>query len=355
MRALASLGRRGVTAAAWRATLLQPGGRPAALAESAQFSMPRKGAGTGTLERDLDWLEASGTHLLECVAPEYPRMLAATATAPAVLYVRGNVAALDRPQIAIVGSREPTPGGRASAAEFAFALGQAGFTIVSGLARGIDAAGHRAALKDGTPTIAVFATGVDAVYPREHEGLAREIVASGGALVSEMPPRSPPRRHSFPRRNRLLSGLAAAVLVVEAGVTSGSLHTAAQAWRAGRLVFALPGSVANPLTRGCHALIRSGARLVRDPADLLSDLNIPSTKQLLTNPEARRFGPRELDKAGEILLDACGFDPTSFDVLVERTGFPAESVASLLLVLELDGLIEPHPGGRYGRVQQGRG
>jgi DNA processing protein len=228
-------------------------------------------------------------------------------------------------------------------------------TITSGLARGIDAASHAGALAARGRSIAVFGTGLDTVYPPEHQRLAARILEGGGALVSELPPGSPPRREGFPRRNRLISGLARAVLVIEAAPGSGSFRTVGHARRQGRALFAVPGSIRNPLARGCHALIRAGARLVGDPDELLADLDIPVLQQSLELFPARPSSRPELDKHREILLDALGFDPISFDVLVERTGFLPESVASLLLHLELDGLVESLPGGHYGRIQQAPG
>ncbi|MGB8326999.1 MAG: DNA-processing protein DprA, partial [Steroidobacteraceae bacterium] len=190
------------------------------------------------------------------------------------------------------------------------------------------------------------------VYPREHAQLADAIVAGGGALVTEFPPGTPPLKHNFPRRNRLISGLAAGVLVVEAARDSGSLSTARHAGEQGRAVLAIPGSIHNPLTRGCHQLIREGAKLVETAADVLAELNISDMEQVVAPAKIRAGKTAELDNECEILLDAVGFDPTSIDVLVERTGFSAELVASTLLILERDGYVEPHPGGRYSRALQ---
>ncbi len=307
------------------------------------------------LDADLAWIESTRTRLVECGSAGFPPQLAATAGAPAVLAVRGDPAVLATRQVAIVGSREPTPGGRAIATEFAFALSRAAFAITSGLAHGIDAAAHAGALAAGGITIAVLGTGLDRIYPQDHAQLAESIVAAGGVLVSELAPRSPPKRAAFPQRNRIISALAIAVLVVEAGETSGSLGTAQRARAQGRALFAVPGSIRNPLARGCHQLIRAGARLVQDPRQLLEDLDISHKNQNLELFEAEPLPRPELDKEREILLDACGFDPISFDVLVERTGWAPNTVASLLLLLELDGLIQLHPGGRYGRIQQGSG
>jgi DNA processing protein len=247
------------------------------------------------------------------------------------------------------GARAASPAGRRTAHEFAAFFVRAGLAITSGLAVGIDAASHEGALSGGGETVAVCATGLDTVYPREHAGLARRI-RNSGALVSQFPPGTAPLKANFPRRNRLVSGLSRATLVVEAARHSGSLVTARHAREQGRSVFAIPGSIHDPLSAGCHKLIRQGARLVEEPADVLSELKIPLPDQDLVRPEGRRARARVMDKGYEMLLDAVGFEPASVDVLVVRTGFPAESIASMLLVLELEGRIAPYPGGRFGRI-----
>lgn len=305
----------------------------------------------GEVDRDRKWLESSGTRVIASHDPEYPPLLSETGHAPAFLFVRGDVALLASAQLAIVGSRNPTAGGRSDAHEFARYLAAGGLTITSGLALGIDGAAHRGTLKAGGRTIAVCGAGLDLVYPREHEALAAEIAATG-ALVSEFPPRVPPLPANFPQRNRVISGLALGVLVVEAARRSGSLSTARHAAEQGREVFAIPGSIHNPLTRGCHQLIRSGAKLVESAPDILEELKIPFTRQSLTEEKRLAEAAPRLDKEYEILLDALGFDPTGVDAIVERTGLPADSVASMLLILELEGQIAPYPGGRYGRIHK---
>ena len=198
-------------------------------------------------------------------------------------------------------------------------------------------------------SIAVYATGLDRVYPVEHATLAQRI-RTRGALVSEFPPRTPPRREHFPRRNRLIAGLSLGTLVVEAGRHSGSLITARLAGEAGREVFAIPGSIHSPLARGCHQLIKSGAKLVEEAADVLSELNFSVGKEAVTTQLPEPQKPRELDKEYEMLLDALGFEPATIDILVARTRLPGESVASMLLILELEGRVAALPGGRYGRL-----
>ncbi|MGC1729279.1 MAG: DNA-processing protein DprA, partial [Steroidobacteraceae bacterium] len=219
----------------------------------------------------------------------------------------------------------------------------------SGLALGIDAASHEGALRGGGATIAVCATGLDRVYPADHAQLAARIRA-GGALVSEFPPGTAPLRGNFPLRNRIISGLSLGTLVVEAGRQSGALITARLALEAGRDVFAIPGSIHSPQSHGCHQLIRDGARLVEAAGDVWTELNIPVRKEPLTSAAAPADSAPELDKEYEMLLDALGFEPATIDALVARTDLPTESIASMLLILELEGRIQALPGGRYGRV-----
>lgn len=307
------------------------------------------------VDRDAAWLAGSGAQLVSCFAADYPPLLREVRHAPAFLYVRGDVGLLSSVQLAIVGTRNPTAGGRSDAFEFARYLARAGLTITSGLALGIDGAAHRGALKAGGRTVAVCGAGLDLIYPRQHESLAEEIAATG-AIVSEFAPRVPPLPANFPQRNRVISGLSLGVLVVEAARRSGSLTTARHAGEQGRETFAIPGSIHNPLTRGCHQLIRHGAKLVEAASDILEELKIPFSRQILTASEPAAPGPApggpRLDKDYEILLDALGFDPTGIDTIVERTGLSADSVASMLLILELEGHIAPYPGGRYGLLQK---
>jgi DNA processing protein len=302
-----------------------------------------------TLANDLAWLHASGTHVLLHGEAGYPPLLAQITAAPPVLFVQGRLEALSAPQLAMVGSRNPTAGGRATARDFAAYFARMGLTITSGLAVGIDAAAHEGALLGGGATVAVCGTGLDEVYPQQHAGLA-ERVRTHGALVSEFPPRTPPARANFPRRNRLISGLSAGTLVVEAARESGSLLTAHLAAEQGREVFAIPGSIHNPLSRGCHRLIREGAKLVEEAADVLSELKFSLAAEALEHAPRAVGKPRALDNEYEMLLDALGFEPATIDSLTERTGLPGESVASMLLILELEGRVAPHPGGRYGRI-----
>lgn len=302
---------------------------------------------------DLRWLQSSGCRLLPSLAADYPPLLRHSPDAPAVLCVGGSVAALSEPQVAIVGSRNATAGGRAIARDFAARLTRAGVTVTSGLALGIDAAAHGGALDADGATIAVLGHGLDEIYPRDHAALAARVRAQG-ALVSEFPPHTPPLPAHFPRRNRIIAGLTHGTLVVEAALDSGSLITARLAGQAGREVFAIPGSIHNPNSRGCHELIRQGAKLTERPEDILSELEISLMNQILAKPPPDAAdtprAPPALDKEYKILLDALAFEPASVDTLIERTGMNSESIASMLLILELDGHVAPYPGGRYSRM-----
>jgi DNA processing protein len=307
---------------------------------------------TAQLAADLALAARHGLQLVAATDPHYPPALQAFAGMPAVLWVRGDCSALATPQLAMVGSRHPTALGASTARQFAAWFARAGITITSGLARGIDAACHEGALGVGGLTLAVCGHGLDHIYPPENTALAARIAASG-ALLSEFPPGTPARRRHFPQRNRLIAALSQGTLVVEAAIQSGSLGTARQAAAFGREVFALPGSIHSPVSRGCHQLIRDGAQLVESAPEVLELLRIPFSNQLLNLHSAAGTdtlapAPR-LDKAQEILLDAVGFGPAGIDDLVARTGLSGESIASMLLILELEGEISVEPGGRYGR------
>ena len=312
----------------------------------------------GLLESDEQWLSVPGHRLVTWGSQAYPARLATIADAPLVLFCAGDTALLERPQLAMVGARNPTTVGRETATRFAEHFSRHGLTVTSGLALGIDAASHRGALRAPGSTIAVLGNGPDQVYPAEHAALAREL-AEAGLLVSEFPPGTPPRPQHFPRRNRIISGLSLGTLVVEAALHSGSLITARLAAEQGREVFAIPGSIHSPLSKGCHRLIREGAKLVETADDVLSELDIPVAPAQAAGPETeaadaqRDFSPR-LDKDYEILLDALGFEPASVDTLVARTGLKADVVASMLLILELEGRIEQQPGGIFCRRLAGK-
>ncbi len=344
----------GVTA--WRAggenrrvTLADRPQEPATWLERLRAPGERDPAG---IERDLRWLEGPGRTLLSVDDPRYPAQLAAVPGMPPALFLEGEPAHLSRPQVAIVGSRAATAAGRETAFDFAARLAAHGFAITSGLAAGIDAAAHRGALAAGGITIAVCGTGLDRVYPAEHRQLAAAIAANG-ALVSEFPTGTPPAAYNFPRRNRLMSGLARGVLVIEAASRSGSLITARLAGEQGREVMAVPGSIHNLLARGCHRLIKDGAALVETVDDVLAALGVqvPASASNSTS-EVRgdaRIANGALDSDAEMLLNALGFEPAGLDRLVERTGMAARIVISKLQLLELEGRVESLAGGRFSR------
>ncbi len=299
------------------------------------------------LVKELQWLREENNHLLTWQDPDYPRLLREIPDPPAILFVCGDKTLLNQPQIAIVGSRNPTCSGEENASAFAAYLAQAGLTITSGLAVGIDACAHRGTLAAGGRTIAVFGTGLDRVYPARHRALAHEIAAQG-ALISEFPLGSPPRREHFPKRNRLISGMSLGTLVVEAAPQSGSLITARLAADQGREVFAIPGSIHSPLARGCHALIRQGAKLVETAHDILEELAPLARVIQPAVVETRRARPH--DEQTTRLFGYLGFDPVDIDTLVERSGLTPDVISSMLLQMELRGLIEARPGGKYQRI-----
>jgi len=305
------------------------------------------------LDSDLRWMEQSGARPVACCSAEYPPQLGLIAGAPAVLYLFGDAKLLAQPQLAMVGSRRPTPAGRQTARDFAAFFVNAGLIVTSGLALGIDGESHEGALRAQGMTIAVCGNGLDHVYPPQHRPLW-ERIREQGAIVSEFPPGVGPRPRHFPQRNRIISGLSLGTLVIEAAENSGSLITARWAAEQGREVFAIPGSIHSTQSRGCHRLIREGATLVERGEDVLRELKFSLQSQLLARPSSVRADNTSsglaLDKEYEMLLDALGFEPTGIDALVQRTSFPSESVASMLLILELEGRVAPHAGGLYCRL-----
>ncbi|PID46090.1 MAG: DNA-protecting protein DprA [Proteobacteria bacterium] len=307
-------------------------------------------------QTDMRWLEQDNHHLLTFHDKHYPRLLKEISSAPPLLYVHGNVELLSDPQIAIVGSRTPTQSGKNNAYEFAKHLASTGLCVTSGLALGIDGEAHRGALSDDGATIAVTATGLDRVYPASHRKLAHQI-AEQGALVSENPIGTAPQAKNFPRRNRIISGLSLGSLIVEAAQKSGSLITADFANEQGRMVFAIPGSIHNPLARGCHRLIRQGAKLVETANDVMEDLaaqidlnQITDSPQTPDNADAENTGNVALSDENSRLLAAMGYDPVSIDDLVLQTGLTPAALSSMLLVMELQGLIASNGRGSYSRI-----
>ncbi len=312
-----------------------------------------EGIDAARVQAELDWLAQPGCHVVTLADTDYPPLLREIADAPPLLFVRGVRSVLLLPQIALVGSRNPTATGCENAQHFAQSLAHAGMAITSGLALGIDACAHRGALDAHGVTIAVAATGLDRVYPSRHRELAHEIAVSG-ALVSEFPLGSPPRRDHFPRRNRIISGMSTGVVVVEAALRSGSLITARLAGEQGREVFAIPGSIHSPLARGCHALIRQGAKLVETARDILEELGplvrVQMGVRLVHEDPDDSAGSRSKENPEyDILLAHLAHDPVDVDTLVERSGLTPEVISSMLLQMELYGLIEACPGGKYQR------
>jgi len=310
--------------------------------------------GSGLIERllthdcgnDIDtalaWAGLPGNHLITLADPTYPQALLTAADPPVLLYVKGDPAWLNHPALAVVGSRNATRQGEQNASAFATALSAAGLTIVSGLASGIDAAAHTGALQGAASTLAVIGTGIDRIYPARNESLAREI-AQKGAIISEFPLGTPPLAANFPRRNRLIAGLSRGCLVVEAAQQSGSLITARLAAEAGREVFAIPGSIHSPQSRGCHALIKQGAKLVETAQDILEELHWQGIVDPASLPPIREA------ETDPVLL-ALGGDPCDLDTLAERSGLAADALLARLLPLELDGRVAQLPGGRYQRL-----
>ena len=299
------------------------------------------------IDNDLSWLEQKNNSVITFNDTNYPSQLKEIADPPPVLFVRGNLDLLSLPQIAIVGSRNPSSLGEETAFNFAKTLCRHGFVITSGLALGIDAASHRGAINAKGYTVAVAGTGLDRVYPARHKELATEIVNTG-VMISEFPPGTTAKANHFPRRNRIISGLCQGLLVVEAAKQSGSLITARMALEQNREVFAIPGSIHNPLARGCNALIREGAKLVETTQDILEELNQHYQQDEKLLPITMQS---TLDLEQQTLLNRVMFSPTSIDTLVENTGESVEVISSMLLILELQGYLEATAGGCYMRIK----
>ena len=349
--------------------LLAEFGSPSAVFCASTEQLRRSGIKTSTIgyfsdpdwksvEVDLAWLEESGNNIITCQDRHYPALLMEIPDPPPLLFLHGDPDYLAQPQLAIVGSRNPSHVGRALAQEFAKHLGSCGLTITSGLASGIDGAAHLGALDTDSGTVAVTGTGLDRVYPARHRKLAHQI-AENGVLVSEFPTGTTPAAANFPRRNRIISGLSLGTLVIEAALRSGSLITARCALEQGREVFAIPGSIHNPLARGCHALIRQGAKLVETGDHVLEELaSLISLSLSKTGSDEQTdvatgnpTEPGKLSREYQQLLDFAGYEPVSVDQLVERSGLTPEQVSSMLLVLELDDYMVSGAGGRYTRTR----
>jgi DNA processing protein len=361
--------------ASWLQLTLAPGLGAATLRKLlSQFGLPEKVIGASRAElarfasaealRALDseavakavahalaWLEQPGNAIVTLADAAYPKLLLEIADPPAVLYCRGRTELLNRPALAVVGSRNATAQGNGNAEQFARSFSTAGLTIVSGLAQGIDAAAHRGGLAGEGSTIAVLGTGADMTYPLGNAALAAEI-ATRGLLLSDFALGTKALAHNFPRRNRLISGLAQGCLVIEAALASGSLITARAAADQGREVFAVPGSIHSPLSKGCHALIKSGAKLVESAEDVLAELSAFRRTGFASTRAAANVGAAAGPASGgdDPLLACMGFDPVDVDSLCARAGLPAERVSAELLRLELAGRIAVLPGGLYQRL-----
>ena len=308
------------------------------------------------VETALEWARQTGNGLVTLADPDYPAALLDTADPPALLYLKGRRELLNRPMLAIVGSRNATAQGERDASAFAASLGAAGLTIVSGLALGIDAAAHRGALADkgAASTVAIIGTGADRLYPARNADLAREI-AERGAILSEFPLGTPALAANFPRRNRIIAGLAKGTLVVEAAPRSGSLITARLAAEAGRDVFAIPGSIHSPQARGCHQLIRQGAKLVETAQDVLEELGWCSAGNSASagsrvDADGTAVAAAIATKTEEQVLTALGSSPCDLDTLSVRSGLTAGDLLAILLPMELGGQVAQLPGGLYQRL-----
>jgi len=301
------------------------------------------------LEQTLCWAEAPGHHLLTIASPDYPPLLYQLADPPPVLFVLGQPEVLQLPQLALVGSRSPTADGIRHAGRFARELARIGYLISSGMALGIDGASHKAALEAGGRTVAVLGTGLNDIYPRQHRKLARQI-AESGAVISEFLPDEGAAPWHFPQRNRIISGLSHGVLVIEAALRSGSLITARLAAEQGREVFALPGSINNPLARGCHQLLRQGAKLVECVDDILEELPGLLHWEQTRLPEIMLPVPECSEDLGQHLLQHLAYDPLSVDALGLRSGLAAADLQAQLAALELAGLVALQSGG-YVRLR----
>lgn len=297
------------------------------------------------IDKTLDWAAQPGNRVLTLADADFPKALLDTADPPLMLYVKGRIELLARPSLAVVGSRNATTQGIINAEKFSEVLSQAGLTIVSGLALGIDTAAHQGGLRGSGATVAVIGTGADIVYPARNRALAHQI-ADAGCIVSEYPLGTPAIASNFPRRNRIISGLSKGVLVIEAAAQSGSLITARMAADQGRDVFAIPGSIHSPLAKGCHLLIKQGAKLVESAQDILEEIQQGNAPRRTALPDA----PPQINNEGSDLLDAIGFDPITIDALASRCKIDIARLNAELLALEMAGQIEMLPGGFARRL-----
>ncbi len=299
---------------------------------------------TTLVQADLDWEKAGDCHILTLIDKNYPEQLKTISDPPPLLYVRGDIACLSLPQLAIVGSRNPSSGGQENAQTFASTLAKLGLVITSGMASGIDASAHIGALEANQPTIAVCGTGLDRIYPAKHKSLAHQI-AKKGALISEFCIGTSPIANNFPRRNRIISGLSLGTLVVEASVKSGTMITAKLAAEQGKEVFAIPSSIHNLLAKGCHQLIKNGAKLVENIDDILDELQFEPLNILQKNNPT--ISKKEIDSTPFILLKYLSYDAMSIDEIVEKSGLSPQIITQELLLLELDNVVAKVNGSSY--------
>jgi len=336
------------------------------------------------LDKDIEWLSAPAHHLLTWDSEQFPPLLRDIPSPPAALFADGDPDLLWQPQVAVIGSRNPTSGGVENARDFAGELSKRGMTITSGLAAGIDSESHAAALAAGGTTVAVMGTGLDRIYPADSRNLAGRI-RKQGVLISEFPLGTSAKRANFPSRNRIISGLSLGVLVIEAGLRSGTLITARMAGNQGREVFALPGSIHNPMSKGCHRLIREGAKLVENVDEIMLELapmagqlagelqkqidgsgtetgQLPLEKRrkkpqvesrLSRREQPEASTPFEMDSEYRLLWSCLGYDPKPMDSIIEQSGLTSRTVSAMLLMLELRGMVEAHRGGAYSRKTRG--
>ena len=309
----------------------------------------KQGVDNDAIAPTLAWLQKDNAYVVTLADSTYPKKLLEISNPPAVLYAIGNLKWLNHPSIAIVGSRSATPQGEKNAEEFAASLCNYGLCVVSGMALGIDGAAHRGALKANGATIAVVGTGLDIVYPARHRDLAHKI-AERGLIISEFPLGTPSKAQNFPRRNRLISGLSLGCLVVEANIDSGSLITARLATEQGREVFAIPGSIHSPVAKGCHQLIKQGAKLVENTQDILEELKSLLFEISPTGLMSELMPDVVTGSESNTVLASMGFDAINFDVLQQRTALTTEALSAMLMMLELEGKITVLAGNQYQRL-----
>jgi len=307
----------------------------------------KQGPDRGNIINVLKWLEDPVNAVITLADPDYPAQLLNIADPPPLLYFKGRRELLQQPALAVVGSRNATPQGLSNAEAFSEAASNAGLCIISGMALGIDTAAHHGGLRGSAASIAIVGTGLDIVYPAKNHPLAHKL-AKEGALISEFPLGTPAIGRNFPRRNRIISGMTQGCLVVEAALQSGSLITARQALEQGREVMAIPGSIHSPLSKGCHALIKQGAKLVENTQDILDELS--HLTLIDATPDRKKESPIEQSAENSLLLNHLGYDTVNIDTLCARSGLTAEVVSAMLLTLELDGQISSLPGGWYQRI-----